>query len=180
MPSGRCRSCGGDLPADARFCPRCGTDLDEVPLLPLLGAQEAPTPTGADGEGPGASSGMRTVLVLVAGVVVLLLGLSAFAGGDDEPEDDAADQSDRADDERGRATRSTSTSRPSTTTMPGLLPHGGVPEAAGAVAIHASDDQLLVADLGTGRQIAVPGPGGPVQAILAHGAHLLVTAGGDT
>ncbi len=65
-----CQHCGCSLPwkADA-FCPECGGDLDEVPLLPATPAQQEAT----RGAGSAASFWFLGCLSLGAAVLTLLI-----------------------------------------------------------------------------------------------------------
>jgi hypothetical protein len=164
MPSGRCTSCGGDLPRAASFCPRCGVGVLEVPVLGLFGDDE---PQDA-GDQP-APRVARTLVLLVAGVVAVVVVLSLLSGGDDADPDgaqDAAATTSRPTDQADGSTTST--------TAPSLIAEAGGPATAGAVLIQVLADDLAVVDLETGRQILVRGPDDDIQEV-AFGSGVLVT-----
>jgi hypothetical protein len=166
MSSGRCTSCGGDLPRAASFCPRCGVGVLEVPVLGLLGDEQP-----RDDDDQPAPRVARTLVLLVAGIVAVVVVLSLMSGGDDAEPDGPEDAT-------------ATTSRPTTTdqsdgsttstTAPLLFDGPGGPATAGAVLIHVVADDLAVVDLETGRQILVPGPDDDIQEV-ALGADALVT-----
>ncbi len=176
MASGRCRSCGADLPSRARFCPRCGAGSDEIPILPLVDvADPAPEPDDLDDRGSG-SKVARTVAALVVGLIVVFVGLSALSGGDDEPSEEAAEEDDSA----GRSTSSTTTARSGNSTSTTVVPliAEGHPAAAGVAVFYISNGELVVADLGTGRQIEVEGPPDDAQELALQGSHLMAVSTG--
>ena len=60
-----CNSCGNNLEAGARFCPKCGAAQPGSTVAPIAPAAGSPTPP------PKGGSAARVVLILIAGIVAL-------------------------------------------------------------------------------------------------------------
>jgi zinc ribbon protein len=80
----RCAQCGTELPADSRFCARCGHPVETaVPATPAVAATPAPGAPAAPGAIAAPRKGVSPLVVLaIAGAVVaLVLFLVVIAGG---------------------------------------------------------------------------------------------------
>jgi|SRR5579863_1197641 len=67
-----CNSCGTNVEAGARFCPKCGA---AIPMAAAIPATAPPAPVTA----PQGNSALKIILMLVAGVIVLgILGIGTL------------------------------------------------------------------------------------------------------
>ena len=82
MAAEACDLCGAATPADARFCPQCGTGLD-VEVVDLTGRSTA----GPASPAPRAPGANRLLVGLGAIVALALAGLWLLSGSDDQPDD---------------------------------------------------------------------------------------------
>jgi len=79
----QCRQCTAVVPAGAKYCLECGASVTLL-VVDLLGVDESPLPTGTDVT-PHPRRGLWAVLALVAGMVLVLWGLTR---GVDRPNDE--------------------------------------------------------------------------------------------
>lgn len=163
------------MPDGASFCPSCGAAIDAIPVLPLVG--ESTADVEPDDDGPSRSG--RTLLGLVVGVVLVLVVLSTFAGGDDG---EGGETEDAASTTSTTRPRPSTTQRPTTTTVPGTPGRLLVDERPALLGLEmlaiadAREGGMIVVDLGTGRQIEIPEPTSPLRSLVWTGEVVLAQA----
>ena len=69
-----CNSCGAQLTEGTKFCSKCGTPIAGA------GGPEAPAPASSSSAAPGSNSALKTVLMVVAAIVVIgIVGVACLA-----------------------------------------------------------------------------------------------------